>query len=135
MSTKSIHISSDLLGALSSGLCLIHCLATPFLFIAKSCSTSCCADAPLVWSMIDFIFIGVSFFAVKWSVKTTPKGWIKIALWIAWTASFISILDEKFSLLQLPQHSIYYSAFLLIGFHLYNNKYCKCNEDSCCTKM
>jgi len=34
----------DLFGALVSSLCLIHCAATPFLFIAKVCSATCCSD-------------------------------------------------------------------------------------------
>ena len=130
MSTKNITFSSDYLGAFSSGLCLIHCLVTPVIFAAQSCSSksSCCNNAPLSWSMMDYIFIGLSFFAVLWTVKTTSKNWMKYMLWITWFISFFLIINEKFIFLQLPAHSMYYSAFILIGLHLYNNKYCKCRE-------
>jgi len=134
MLTKNITFSSDHLGAFSSGLCLIHCLATPFIFIAQSCSStsSCCANAPIAWSMMDFIFIGISFFAVWWSVKTTSKSWMKYALWIAWIASFILIVNGKFAFLHQPDMVFYTPALILIGLHLYNNKYCKCDDDKCC---
>ena len=134
MLSKYISLSSDYIGAVSSGLCLIHCLATPFIFFAKSCTatTSCCADAPLAWSLLDFLFIGISFFAVCWSVKHTSKAWMKYALWTAWILSFLVIFNEQFLALQLPDYSLNYSAFLLIGLHLYNHKYCKCGNDSCC---
>lgn len=131
---KYISIPSDYLGAFSSGLCLIHCLATPFLFAAQSCSTkaSCCSSAPLSWSMIDFIFIGISFLAIFWTVKTTSKNWMKYALWMTWVISFIVIVNEKLVLFTMPTHSIYYSGLALIGLHLYNRRYCQCSDDSCC---
>ncbi len=134
MSIKNLSQSSDYLGAFSSGLCLIHCLATPFIFAAQSCSAaaSCCSDAPLTWSMMDFLFIGISFFAVFWTVRTTSKNWMKYALWLAWVASFLIILNEKIAFYQLPTSSIYFSAFMLIGLHLYNKKYCKCSDETCC---
>ncbi len=39
MKVKAIP-ESDIVGAVASGLCALHCIATPFLFIAQSCSTS-----------------------------------------------------------------------------------------------
>jgi len=62
--TNTIKIHSDIIGIWSSGLCLIHCLATPFLFIAKSCSHTCCAASPTWWGTIDFIFLVISFIAI-----------------------------------------------------------------------
>jgi hypothetical protein len=73
---------SDVLGVLASGLCLIHCIATPFIFVAQTCSASCCSVAPTWWSTIDYVFLGISFFAIYWSVQNTSKNWIKYALWI-----------------------------------------------------
>jgi|GEM_PF-3179353 len=54
---KTIRIlNADFIGAMSSGLCLMHCLATPFLFIAKACTATCCADTPSWWQLIDYLF-------------------------------------------------------------------------------
>ena len=35
-----LKVNSDSIGALASGLCMIHCVATPFFFIASACSSS-----------------------------------------------------------------------------------------------
>ena len=52
---------SDLIGAIASFICMIHCLATPFLFIASACSKSCCAAAPKWWVWLDFVFLSLSW--------------------------------------------------------------------------
>ena len=44
ISIKNIKVDS--LGALVSGLCMLHCLATPIFFIASACSAACCNFAP-----------------------------------------------------------------------------------------
>ena len=58
---------SDALGAIASGLCILHCLATPFFFIASACSLSCCNNAPLGWQWMDYVFLGISFIAIKYA--------------------------------------------------------------------
>ena len=37
----------DSIGVLSSALCMIHCIATPFFFVATACTATCCSAAPL----------------------------------------------------------------------------------------
>jgi len=54
----------DSIGAIASTLCLIHCLATPFVFIAQSCTLTCCNGVPMWWGSIDYIFLIISFFTV-----------------------------------------------------------------------
>ena len=49
-----LKINSDIIGASASTLCTIHCLATPFIFFASTCTQSCCASAPSWWVWIDF---------------------------------------------------------------------------------
>lgn len=123
---------SDLIGAVASFTCMIHCLATPFLFIASACSKSCCASAPTWWVWLDFIFLFISFFAVYRSTKSTSKSWMKPLLWLAWTALFVSILFEQLSSINYSDYFKYTSAFSLIGLHLYNLKFCQCKSDKCC---
>ncbi|MCH2046243.1 MAG: MerC domain-containing protein [Saprospiraceae bacterium] len=123
---------SDNVGALASGLCLIHCLATPFIFVAQSCSASCCADAPLWWSFIDYFFIVISFFAVMDSAKKTSKNWMTYGLWTSWTLLVLFTLSERMSWFPLPKTVIYIPAMTLIVLHLWNRKYCTCKDTKCC---
>ena len=124
---------SDLIGAIASFTCMIHCIATPFLFIASACSKSCCASAPTWWIWLDFIFLFISFFAVYRSTQTTSKSWMKPALWTAWAGLLITILIEQSGWLYFSEYFKYTAAFSLIGFHLYNLKYCQCKSNKCCS--
>ena len=122
----------DVLGTLASSLCLIHCIATPFIFIAKSCSASCCSATPLWWRFIDYLFLVISFAAIYWTTKSTTLSWIKPILWCSWFMLFIIIINEKIGLLSLPDTIIYVPAISLVMLHLYNKKYCNCENDKCC---
>lgn len=124
---------SDIIGAIASGLCVIHCMATPLLFVVQSCSISGCAGSgPAWWSFIDYLFIGITFFAVYHSVKHTSKDWMKYALYGSWGLLTLLIINEKTGIVPLAEAWKYASAFVLVGFHLYNHKYCKCADADCC---
>ena len=125
-------LKSDYLGSIASGLCLVHCLLTPIIFVAKTCSKSCCHSAPSWWSAIDYVFLVISLFAVIETVKNTSKEWMKYAISFSWVFLCFAILNEKFEWLSALDFLVYIPAFLLIALHLYNLKYCKCKEDSCC---
>jgi len=133
MSIIKVNPQSDIIGAVASGLCAIHCIATPFLFIAQSCSTTgCCESSPIWWSSIDYLFIGITFFAVYYSGKNSSKPWLKYPLFaICGTLSFL-VLNEKMSFLDISESWKYLMAFGLISLHMYNLKFCRCAEDSCC---
>jgi len=123
---------SDILGTFASSLCLVHCIATPFIFIAQTCSATCCETAPVWWQFIDYMFLVISLFAILWSTKNTNINWIKPLLWLSWLTLLIVILNEKFGWFSLANFAIYIPAFSLIILHLYNRKHCKCNIDKCC---
>jgi len=123
---------SDSIGVMASGLCLIHCLATPFLFVAKSCAVSCCAAAPIWWVLLDYIFLFVSFFAVYWSTLTTSNNLVKSALWLSWLLLSFILINEQMQWVSVPQYAIYLPAFALVFFHIYNLKYCQCQDTQCC---
>ena len=129
---KYILPKPDTLGAFASSLCMVHCLATPLLFIAHTCSAGGCASTPIWWKGIDYLFLAISFFAIYRSTRTTSNNFIKPALWISWALLFISILNEQLNWLPLPEAMIYIVAFTLVGLHLYNLKYCQCKTDNCC---
>lgn len=129
---NAIAIRTDKVGIVASMLCMVHCLATPFLFLAKSYSISCSVASPAWWSSLDIIFLIISFLAVYQSGKNTSKSWIKYALWTAWVLLLIILSNEKLHLLHLWEHTIHFPAVALIALHFYNSKFCKCNTDNCC---
>ena len=124
---------NDRLGAIASSLCLIHCIITPFIFVAQTCSITCCSSAPAWWRTIDIIFLIVSFFAVYQSIILTTKFWLKISFGISWIGLFILILNDNFQILELTHEVIYIPSLGLIALHLYNIKYCKCTTTRCHT--
>ena len=117
---------SDTLGAITGGLCLAHCLITPALFAIQPYFFSI-AEQPSWWKYLDYIFLVVSFFAVYSSTRNTTKKWVGYALWSSWILLTVVILNEKLEILPLPETIIYLPTLALIGFHLYNKKYCSCN--------
>lgn len=125
-------IKGDYLGAVAGFLCLVHCVATPFLFIVKSCASTCCTDTPVWWQLIDYLFLIVSFFAIYQSTKTTQKSWVKVGLWVSWTILGLIILNEQFQVIYLAKEIIYIPSILIVVLHLYNLKYCQCAKNECC---
>ncbi len=122
----TFNTKADSIGIVSSSICLIHCIATPFLFLAKACSDSCCNDAPLWWKLIDYLFLIISFTAIYFAAKKSTKRWLRIALWSAWGLLLFTLLNEAFEMELLPEKFIYVPAFSIIALHLFNQKYCKC---------
>ncbi|PQJ78242.1 MerC domain-containing protein [Polaribacter porphyrae] len=129
----SIKQKSDFFGVAASSLCLIHCIVTPFLFIAQAHVTCCAAEAPDLWKSLDYAFLAISFVAIYWSTKNTAKEWIKFALWISWGLLFFTIFNEKTQWFAIPEYFIYLPSLGLVFFHIYNLKFCKCKEDKCCS--
>lgn len=125
-------ISADNIGMASSSLCLVHCIITPFIFIAQACTASCCADSPVWWRAIDFLFLIISFTAVYFAAKNTSKEWVKVIFYILFGVLSFFIINEHFGNLHLHRLFLYTPAFLLFALHLYNKKYCQC-EHECCT--
>ena len=129
---KAIKQKSDLIGASASALCLVHCVATPFIFIASACTKSCCSSAPTWWIWLDFVFLLISFFSVFRSLQTTTKNWMKPLLWGAWCALFAFIFIEQFGTFHLQEGFKHAAASSLVVLHLHNLKYCQCKDDKCC---
>lgn len=124
--------SSDAIGVFAGGLCLIHCVATPFIFLAKACTTAaCCADTPVWWQAIDYLFIVISFAAIYYATKHTYRRWVRVALWSSWTILVFTILTETLETGWLPESFIYFPALAIIGLHFYNLRFCRCADDDC----
>jgi len=121
-----VNNNSDTLGIVVSGLCLLHCLATPFLFMMFMGASKVDTGYSLFWKSLDILFLALSFLAIHRSIKTTSRSWIKYGFGLGWGALFIIVINEKISLFPLVEEIIYPVSLLLVGLHLYNMKYCKC---------
>ena len=131
MNTFRLASKSDIIGSTASFLCLVHCIATPFLFVAQAGLATHTDEHPLWWGFLEIVFLVISFMAVLWTGRATSKPWMKYALWITWLVLTFIIVNEKLSLIPLPESVIYVPTVVLIGLHLYNRKYCKCEDENC----
>lgn len=125
---------ADNLGALAGLLCFIHCMATPFVFVVKACSDSCCSDSPVWWKSIDYVFLIISFGAIYFATRNSSIQWIKGSLWGFWLLLLIVILNESFGFITLSEYIIYIPALAIVGLHLYNRRYSTCVDDECCNE-
>ena len=130
---KLIIRNSDRIGVVSSTLCMMHCFATPFLFLSQTSLIFMRVDLTISWYMINFIFLIVSFIAIYYSVKNSSNKFIKIFLYIFWTILTGLIINETVEFLSIPETPTYLSAFSLICLHIYNLNFCRCDNDECCT--
>ncbi len=131
---KLTHKRSDVLGILSSSLCLIHCLITPFIFIAQVEMQSYSNGWSFWWTIMNFKFIILSFFAVYFSTKNTSKKNIRPFFWVFWGLLSLATINEEFELYHIPEVYTYAPAVALILTHFYSLKYCQCKNDACCSK-
>ena len=114
--------NSDIYGATSSSLCLAHCFFTPLLFLS-----------PIWWwSSLNIIFIMVSFVAVYNSVKKTSRKVMKPLFWLGFSILTLSIVNEEFHFLHVPEIFNYSAAGFLAGLHIFNIRFCQCEDEECC---
>ena len=130
---KIIIKNSDQIGAVSSGLCMLHCFATPFLFLSQSSLIFISVDFTLPWFIINYIFLFISFIAIYYSVKNSSNRFIRISLYLFWAVLSGLIINESLGILSIPETATYLSASSLICLHIYNLNYCRCDNDDCCT--
>lgn len=123
---------SNNIGAIASLICLIHCIATPFLFISKLCTETCCENTPIWWASIDYVFMFISLIAVYNSSRLSNNSTIIIFMWLSWFTLFFILINEQFNVVDLFNYAIYIPTISLIILHIYNIKYCKCNSSKCC---
>ena len=123
---------SDIIGATASAMCFIHCLVTPFLFVAYS-NTAIIGDThPWWWGILDIVFLVISFFAVYWSTYNTSKQFVKYTFWTLWMLLALIIINEKWEIAHIAEVFIYLTTLGLVFLHFYNRRYCQCEDDKCC---
>ena len=134
ISLMNLTSRSDIIGATASILCFVHCVATPFIFVAHAGLALGEESHPWWWGTLDIVFLVISFFAVYWSTRTTSKTWVKFAFWFAWLFLSFLIINEKLAFSHLPETLIYLPTIGLISLHYYNRRYCHCADDECCVE-
>ena len=121
MSTNLTY-KADIIGASASLLCIIHCLATPFVFFIKTSSSLCCSETPSWWQSIDYIFLTVAFFAVVHILNNNrTKKWLKSLLVICWIGLLLVTINTTFFIFHISNLLAYAPAVLLVALHLYNS--------------
>jgi hypothetical protein len=119
---QKLTYKEDLIGASSSFLCLIHCLATPFIFLVKSSAAVCCSDTPTWWQAMDYIFLVVAFFAVVHVTNNQrSKEWMKFSLVVSWLGLLLVTLNSTYFLFHISNELAYIPAISLVCLHLYNS--------------
>ncbi len=124
---------ADTIGAINSSSCVAHCFATPFLFLGQA-QTSLVefSTVPLWWQFLNYVFIVISFFAVSRTVKNSSNQLVKSLLWVSWVFLSALILNEEFEIMHMPELLTYFAGILLASLHIYNLKYCQCEDENCC---
>ena len=126
-------ISSDHLGILTNVACMLHCLATPLLFVTQAQVSTLTLEVPFFWIFINYLFLFVSLAAISRSVQNSSNSYVKIFLISTWIFLGFFILNENFEIFNIPELFTYLAAITLSALHLYNLKYCSCKDDECCT--
>ena len=111
---------------------MVHCLATPLIFVVQASTVRCSEIGPWWWRTIDYLFLLISIAAIYHSVKTTSFNWMPKAMYASWGILAFLIVNEGLYLLPIPHLLVYMPAFSLVFLHLYNRKYCRCETEKCC---
>lgn len=111
---------ADLIGILSSSICLVHCLATPLLMAFGA--------GFLTNPFYEYLFLILSFISIYKATQNNDSIKIAFILWISFSGFLFSTLfHEKYDWLH---YSGYFFAILIIIGHTLNIKHCKsCKYD------
>lgn len=111
---------ADIIGVLTSTLCLIHCFLAPFVFMAWTTSSAHKNTTQSWWYLLDYLFIVVSFLAIFKTTQNTNNRWINLGFWFSWLFLIVLLLNEKISYIAAPETLIYIPTLSIIILHIYN---------------
>ena len=129
---KIIDINSDHIGVTASSLCMLHCFFTPLLFLSQATSVTFTQEIPFLWKLLNYLFLFISFLAIYYTAKNSSKLSVKVLLVTTWLILSSLIINEFFEISSIPEIYTYAAAISLSGLHIYNLKYCRCDDDNCC---
>ena len=129
---KIININSDHIGVTASSICMLHCFFTPLLFLSQATSVTFTQEIPFLWQSLNYLFLLISFLAIYYTAKNSSKLPVKVLLVSTWLILSCLIINEFFEIISIPELYTYAAATSLAGLHVYNLKYCRCDDDNCC---
>lgn len=124
---------SDSIGILAGSICLVHCLATPLLFVVKSCTHASCEAAPMWWQLMDYAFLAIALGAIVTTKSNTRFAWLKGSLWVSWLALLGVLLSHSFDIVHISTIVSYIPPLLIVALHSFNVISQRKTAHSCCT--
>lgn len=121
--------NSDIIGVAASGLCALHCAIAPLIFATRpfvkvSVDYGHDHHGFGIWAIMDYLFMAISFFAVRYSAKQNQHKVLKWVLWAAWVVFTMGLALEAFAF-ENGVVLMYTGSFVLIIAHSYSHRYCK----------
>mgnify|MGYP001566069785 FL=1 len=129
---RIVKIQSDYLGVISGTLCMVHCALTPLLFLTQTHLINISFLTPSSWKSFNYLFLTISAVAEYQSIQNSTSLLIKRLLVLAWIILSMLILNELFEVSHIAEAFTYIAAASLCGLHVYNLKYCQCDDEDCC---
>ncbi len=114
----------DILGATVSGLCTIHCLLTPLIFVARPLLDDTMGHDHHghhsgLWAYLDYLFLVLSLIAVYLSARHSSRSSFKWALWLSWAVFAGGLVGESTGI-NGSSYLMYAGSLSLIIVHLGN---------------
>lgn len=107
---------TDLVGIISSLLCLIHCFVFPLILLWYSTV----AEGEGAWYMLDIVFVVISGVAVLISAINSHMVLVKIGLCVSYLLFAVSIFMHH--LMDVAMYVSFVSSIALVVFHAINLK-------------
>ncbi len=106
-------LQADIIGMSSSLLCLVHCLAMPFIFAGLALMPNMAW-----WEGLDYVFLAINFIAVYFTTSHTQLANVRYTLWFGWALLAIAIMGE--SKAEWLEYVGYVASMVLIYGHYLN---------------
>lgn len=117
MISTTNNYKADIVGILSSSICLVHCIATPILITLGA--------GYFTNPFFQYIFLCISFLSIYKATAQMTNRKIFLFLWISFGGFLISnILEGKFHLLHYSGY--FFGLFIIVGHILNIYYYRKC---------
>ncbi|MAJ98076.1 MAG: hypothetical protein CMD07_02215 [Flavobacteriales bacterium] len=117
------------IGIVSSTLCFVHCVFTPFLIFFNIFNDI--EIIPVWFKLLDFLFILIGLFAILTSFKYNSNIKLSFALIINWVFILLIVINEKIELFHFPEILILIPSATIILLHLYiRNNFCQCKNQT-----
>ena len=115
MSKAQKYSFANLIGIVSSSICLVHCVATPLLIAFGA--------EYIINPIFKYVFLILSFASIFKATENVTNTKNAILLWVSfWGFLFSTLFQEEYEWLH---YSGYLFAILIIIGHILNIKHCR----------